>query len=235
MEQRFDLVDVTRDAGVSVVAMNRPDKRNALSLQLLDELAQALEQEERAAEVSAVVLTGHGDVFSAGADRSPVAGLEGDALARAFAPIAVEMADGVARLMLRLLTMRKPVVGAINGHAVGGALIVALGCDLRVASRDALFWMPEIGMGRAIGEPSLQTLLACVGPLVTKDIVLSGRRFTASELAALHMVNVVVAADEVAGTALAWARALAGRDASAVATVKVRSNVELARIWQALA
>lgn len=232
MHTRFDLVEVTRDGPVAVVAMNRPDKRNAMNLQLLQELTLALADVQHASDIRAVVLTGRGDVFCAGADRSPVAGLAGDELARAFGSIAVDVAHGVAQLMLRLVSMPKPVVGAINGPAVGGGLILALGCDLRYIADDASCWMPELGMGRAIGAPSMATFVACVGPLAAKDIVFTSRRLSATEMAALHLVNGIVRRDEVLGTALASARTLATRDADAVGTAKARANAGLMEIWQ---
>lgn len=225
-------VEVRRDGDVAVLALNRPDKRNALDRALLDEMLHALAALEAAPDVRAVVLTGHGSAFSAGADRSPVAGLAGDALARAFAPLAEAIAGGIAQVMLRLVTTPKPVVAAVNGHAVGGALILALGCDVRVAADTALFWMPEIGMGRAIGDPSLATLVACTGPLVAKEIVLRAQRFTAAEMAARGLVNRVVAPADVTAAALDWARTLAAYDAAAMASVKARANASLAAIWQ---
>ena len=235
MHSRFDLVEVTRDGAVAVVAMNRPDKRNAMSLQLLRELTLALAEVQHAPDVRAVVLTGRGAAFCAGADRSPVEGLTGEALARAFASIAVEVAHGVAQLMLRIVSMDKPVVGAINGPAVGGGLVLALGCDLRVLADDATCWMPELGMGRAIGAPSMATFVACVGPLVAKDLVLTGRRIGATEMAALHLVTTVAPAGEVMAQALAAARTLATHDAHAVATVKARANASLVAIWRSAA
>jgi len=232
VQARFGLVEVTRDDGVATVAMNRPDKRNAMNVRMLEELTLALADLEHAADVAAVILTGRGPVFSAGADRTPVAGLAGEELARAFATVAVELAHGVAQLMFRLVSMPKPVVGAIDGHAVGGAFIATLGCDLRVASQDALFWMPELGMGRAIGAPSMATLVACVGPLVAKDIVLTGRRLPASELAALGLVSRVAPPGQVADVARTAARSLADADARAFATVKARANETLVKIWR---
>jgi len=229
--ERFEFVSVRYDGGVAVVEMNRPDKRNAMNVVMLEELRLALEHEEASNDVSAVVLTGRGAVFSSGADRGAVEGMEGDALAQAFAPVAIQIASGVARLMLRMVTMNKPIVGAINGHAVGGALIVALGCDLRVAADHAVLWMPEIGMGRAIGAPSMATLIACAGPLVAKEIVLTSKRFTAQQMAAMQLVNRVAAGNDVVEIALELARSLAVLDGSAVATVKSRANAELAKIW----
>ena len=235
MQGSFEFVAVTRADGVSLVELNRPRKRNAMNGQLLRELTAALQQEEQAPEIGAVVLTGRGTVFSSGADLTSVAGLQGEKLARAFAPLAVQLANGVAGLMHQLLSMSKPVIAAVNGHAAGGGMMAALGCDFRVASRDALLWMPEAGMGRAIGEPSLQTLLSYVGPLVTKDIVLTSRRITAAEMATLNLVNRVAAAEEVVGSAMEWARALAALDRSTAATIKARANASLVRIWEGAA
>ena len=191
----FELVRVRREGAVSVVTMDRPAKRNAMNLQMVAELRAALEQEGNAEAVAAIVLTGEGSTFSSGADRARLAGLEGEELARVLGEV-----------ILQVVAMSKPVVGAINGSAVGGALILAISCDYRIAAQDAQFWMPEAGMGRAIGTPSLETLLLCTGPLVAKDIVLTGRRFSAEELERLHLVNQIVPAQEVLATAMRQAR-----------------------------
>ena len=111
-------------------------------------------------------------------------------------------------------------------------LILALGCDLRVISDTAKFWMPEMGMGRAVGEPSVETLVACVGPLVTKDIIISGRRVDAAEMLRLGLMNRSVPADEVMSNALEWAGRLAALSPHAINIIKSGANAGLLAIWE---
>ena len=232
MTAQFEWVQVSRAGPVATVAMHRPQKRNAMSVQLLTELRDALREQQQSDEVASVVLTGSGSVFSSGADRSAVAGLSGDALTRAFAPIALQMADLISEVVFQLVSMSKPVIAAVNGHAAGGAMIIALGCDFRVVSDEAMFWMPEIGMGRAIGEPSMETLLELVGQAVTKDIVVTGRRLPAAEMATLQLVNRIVPRDDVMAAAQEWAQSLAALDRQAMTTIKTRANAALFKIWE---
>jgi len=112
-----------------------------------------------------------------------------------------------------------------------GGMMTALGCDLRVTSEDALFWMPEIELGRAISEPAMETLLAYVGPALTKDIVVTGRRIEAREMARLGLVNQIVDQKDVMPVALDLANSLAKLDAEAVSKIKSRANRNLVRIW----
>ncbi len=229
--QRFEHVHVARTGAVSVVSLARPAKRNAMNRKLLTELLQALQHAQDDPAVSVIVLTGQGTVFSAGADRAPVAGLEGEALVSAFAPLAEQMARDIAAVLLQLVSMPKFVVGAINGHAAGGALIMALCCDVRIAASEAQFWMPELGMGRAIGAPSMETLVACLGPLRAKDIVVSGQRMRANDMEKLGLVNRVLPATDVLRAAQDWADELAGQDQQALSLVKGRANRGLVDIW----
>jgi len=113
-------------------------------------------------------------------------------------------------------------------------MMTALGCDLRVTSEDALFWMPEIELGRAISEPAMETLLTYVGPAITKDIVVTGRRIEAREMARLGLVNQIVDQKDVMPVALDLANSLAKLDAEAVSKIKSRANRNLVRIWGGL-
>ena len=142
------------------------------------------------------------------------------------------IARPLADVILQVVAMAKPVVGAINGPAVGGGLILAISCDYRVAAQDAQFWMPEAGMGRAIGTPSLEILLLCTGPLVAKDIVLTGRRFSAEELERLHLLNQIVPAHEVLATAMRQAHEFTKCSAGVLGSVKSRANAAMVEIWK---
>ena len=210
--------------------MARPEKRNAINAQMLTELGAALDEQEQAEAVAAVVLTGEGSTICAGADRAGWTGLSDEELARVRAQGTVARALG--GLILQVVAMSKPVVAAINGPAVGGGLILAISCDLRIAAQDAQFWMPEAGMGRAIGTPSLETLLLCTGPLIAKDIVLTGRRFSAADLERCGLVSQVLPAHDVLAAALQQAHALTTCPPGVMSSVKSRANAAMKQIWE---
>lgn len=229
---QYGFVEVSRSGRLAVVAMDRADKRNAMNEQLLVELREALRQEADAEEVSVVVLTGKGTVFSAGADRSAVAGLDAEERARVFAPVAAHLSALIGQVILQLVSMPKLVVAAVNGHAAGGGMMTALGCDFRIAADDAQFWMPEIDLGRAISEPAIEMLLAHVGPALTKDVVVTGRRIHATEMQERGLLSGVVPRHDVMRSAMNFAEALAARDQRAIAKIKGRTNRALVRLWQ---
>jgi len=226
----FETIRVRREGAVAVVSMARSEKRNAMNSQMVAELHVALAEQEETEAVAAVVLTGEGSAFSAGADRGGWEGLTAAELARVRAEGTVARALG--GVILQVVAMSKPVVAAINGPAVGGGLILAISCDLRIAAQDAQFWMPEAGMGRAIGTPSLETLLLCTGPLVAKDIVLTGRRFSAADLERCGLVSQILPAHDVLAAALQQAHALTTCPPGVMSSVKSRANATMKQIWE---
>jgi len=228
--QSFETIRVAREGAVAVVSLARPEKRNAMTPQMLAELRATLVEQEETEAVGAVVLTGEGKAFCAGADRAGWEGLSAEELARARAQGTVARVLG--GVILQVVAMSKPVVAAINGPAVGGGLMLAISCDLRIAAQDAQFWMPEAGMGRAIGTPSLETFVLCAGPLVAKDIVLTGRRFSAADLERFGLVSQTVPAQDVLATALQQAQAMATCAPGVMSSVKSRANAALKQIWE---
>jgi enoyl-CoA hydratase/carnithine racemase len=231
MDTDFELIQVSRSGSIAVVAMDREDKRNAMNEPLLTQLRAALQRQQQADEIAVVVLTGKGTVFCSGADRSAVARLEGEERTRVFAPIAAHLSELIGEVVFQVVSMSKLVVCAVNGHAAGGGMITALGCDFRVTSEEALFWMPEIELGRAISEPAMETLLAYVGPALTKDIVVTGRRIGANEMARFGLVNRIVPRSDVMAASLDFAQSLAKLDRQAVSKIKLRANSVLVKIW----
>jgi enoyl-CoA hydratase/carnithine racemase len=226
----FETIRVEREGAVAVVSMARPEKRNAMNPQMIAELRAALAEQQEAEAVAAVVLTGEGRAFSAGADRAGWEGLTPEELARVRAQGTVARALG--SVILQIVAMSKPVVAAINGPAIGGGLILAISCDLRIAAQEAQFWMPEAGMGRAIGTPSLETLVLCTGPLIAKDIVLTGRRFSAADLERCGLISQTLPAQDVLTAALQQAHALTACPPGVMSSVKSRANAAMKEIWE---
>ncbi|ADB50587.1 enoyl-CoA hydratase/isomerase family protein [Conexibacter woesei] len=176
------LTDV-RD-GVALARMNRAGERNVLSPELRDALAGALEQADADPAVRCHVVAGGDEVFAAGADIATMAVQDFQDAMRA---------EG-ARLWPRLRAIRKPVVAAVSGYALGGGCELALAADLVVASETAVFSQPEVGLGIVPGGGGTQRLARLLGRQRAMELVLTGRRLTAHEARELGIVNVVAPA-----------------------------------------
>lgn len=188
-----------RADGVALVTLDRPPM-NALSIALLEQLADTARDLASDADLKAVVVTGGGRAFAAGADISEF----GDqAAARTVSATFRAAFDAVAAIP-------RPVIAAINGFALGGGLELALACDLRVAADSARLGQPEILLGIIPGAGGTQRLPRLVGPARAKELVWSGRQVRADEALAIGLVDRVVDAGGVLDQALGWAAELAG-------------------------
>jgi enoyl-CoA hydratase/carnithine racemase len=183
---------VTEDRGsVRHVILNRPEKRNAMSQQLLRALADALREAAADSAVHCVVLRGEGPVFSAGVDLGELAESAGQpGHLRAFRKVFLDCANLCEE-------MAKPVVCQIHRTCVGGALEVALGCDLRIASSDAQFALPEVRFGLIPDVGGSTRLPAVVGLGRAKELIMTARSIDASEAERIGLVNRVVAPEEL--------------------------------------
>lgn len=193
----FEHLGIAVEDGVAVVTIDRPEALNALNGELMFELATALDLLEGDLEVRALVLTGAGRAFVAGADVANLAQLD-DAFSGREAALAGQ------DLMNSLAALPFPTIAAINGFALGGGLELALACDLRVAAPTAKLGLPEVGLGLIPGYGGTQRLPRLVGAGRALDLILTGRHVGADEALAMGLVN-RVADDAVAG-AVALAR-----------------------------
>jgi enoyl-CoA hydratase/carnithine racemase len=184
---------ITEDRGpVRHVIMNRPEKRNAMNQQLLRELAAALRAAGDDASVRCVVLRGEGPVFSAGVDLGELASFAGDpSVLRPFRSVFLECPNVCE-------TMPKPVVCQIHRTCVGGALEVALGADLRVASSDSQLGLPEVKFGIIPDVGGSTRLPAVVGLGRAKELIMTAKLIGADEAERIGLVNRVVAPDQLA-------------------------------------
>lgn len=182
----------TEDRGaVRHVVLNRPEKRNAMSQELLRALADALREASADDSVHCVVLRGEGPVFSAGVDLVELAASANEpGNLRPFRNTFLECPNLCE-------AMPKPVVCQIHRTCVGGALEVALGCDLRIASSDAQFSLPEVKFGIIPDVGGSTRLPAVVGLGRAKDLIMTGRTIDASEAERIGLVNRVVAPEEL--------------------------------------
>ncbi|MBI4637017.1 MAG: enoyl-CoA hydratase/isomerase family protein [Candidatus Rokubacteria bacterium] len=175
--------------GVLTLTLNRPKKLNAMSYEVFEALDAAVGDARGDRAVRVVVVTGAGPFFSAGADISMVREFsDPDLPAEAFR-------TKIRRLQSvfdRLEQLEKPVVAAINGPCVGGAVDLVLACDLRIAAEEAFFLVPEVRLGLIPDLGATQRLPRIVGVGRAKEMILTGRRFTAEECRAMGLVNRVV-------------------------------------------
>jgi enoyl-CoA hydratase len=200
-----------------VLTFNRPDKLNAISSAVLRALDRRLQEAERDAAVRAVVLTGAGTrAFVAGADIAEYA----EAGHEAFVRYQAES----RRLFSWLDGFGKPVVGAVNGYALGGGFELALCCDLLVAAANASFGLPEGLLGLSPGGGGTQRLTRAAGPFVAADVLLAARRLTAEDAFRLGLVAEVVEPGRLLAAALAKAEQVAR-----VAPLATRAMLQLVR------
>jgi len=190
-------IDRTRER-VALVTLNRPDRKNALSIALRDELTAALAALAGDRDVSAVVLTGAGDVFSAGFDLEEFTRLDD-------ADHAAQLWESSDRFHHACLTFALPLIAAVNGPALAGGFDLAVMCDVRIAAARARFAHPE----RTFGDVVYGPLHDLVGGGRARDLVLSGRVVGADEAFALGLVQSVVPEGEVVEAALAYAAGVA--------------------------
>jgi enoyl-CoA hydratase/carnithine racemase len=208
----FDLRD-----GVAFLRMERPEKHNAFHHELSVALSEAIEALEANDDARAIVLTGTGKAFSAGADMTEaLASLDGGA-----------RGDGMAQAVTRVARCAKPVIAAVNGYAFGGGAALACACDIRIASERASFRFPGASYGLVVGGSQLPRI---VGAPMAKELILTARVVDAEEAERIGLVNRVVPHDELDGVAMELARQIAEQSPAAVrwskAVIDAASTVE---------
>lgn len=173
--------------GIALLTVQRPEKLNALNAATFDELETVFADLEREAAVRAVIVTGAGDkAFVAGADIAELAGKT---------PLAaIATAQRGQRLFRAIELCPKPVVAAVNGFALGGGCELAMACHIRIASENAAFGLPEVGLGTIPGYGGTQRLARLVGRGRALELVLTGQRIPAAEAHRIGLVNRVVPA-----------------------------------------
>ena len=199
--------------GITVLTVNRPQVLNSLNSEVVQELECALYGLDLDASVKAVVLTGAGEkAFVAGADIKEMAAIS------AFE--AHDFARKGQRLMLLMRRMRKPVIAAVNGFALGGGLELALACDFIYASEKAKFGFPEVGLGIIPGFGGTQNLPRLIGPNRANELIFSGRIITAAKALEWGIANEVFAPEDLLLKAIGTAREITGKSPLGVAYAK---------------
>jgi enoyl-CoA hydratase/carnithine racemase len=207
--------------GVAVITLNRPDKLNALSFPLVRELDDALTQYEANDEIKAVILTGAGDrAFSAGADIHEMAGLSAAELAT--------RQELRGRATWHIATFSKPLIGAINGLAYGGAALLSSTLDLRVGCERTAFRFLAASYGRVNSSWSLPLL---VGLPKAKELLYTGRIVTAEEAERIGLLNQIVPSTRLLDTCVEIGQMIAKNDARMVQGLKRLLHEQIGMGW----
>jgi enoyl-CoA hydratase/carnithine racemase len=205
------LVEISQEGeGVALCRLNRPEARNALSPELMEELAGGIERLDADETARCIVIAGDEDAFAAGADIGALRD-------RSFQEAMTHPAAGFWK---RIAACRTPLVAAVSGFALGGGCELALSCDLIVASDSAEFGQPEITLGIIPGGGGTQRLARVVGKQRAMEIVLTGRRVSAEEALKMGFVNQVTGKADWLEKALELAAVVARRPPLAVKLAK---------------
>ena len=226
---RLTSIRLRHRAGESVATLllDRPERLNALSRVLLGEIVTACRWLDGNSEIKAVVVRGAGRAFSAGFDLGDFQQLD----TPRDAPVSPRDSADLGRIAAEALTDVRPLtVAAIHGHCVGGGLVLAAACDLRIAADDTRFSIPEVDLGIPLAWGGIPRLVRELGPAVTKELVLTCRAFGADEALALRFLTGVgpaavggAAADELAAT-------LASKPAFSLRATKTHVNAVMDEI-----
>ncbi|HEX5786295.1 MAG TPA: enoyl-CoA hydratase [Burkholderiaceae bacterium] len=189
----FELITVRTEGRVGIVTLNRPKQLNALNDALMNELGQALKAFDADADIGCMVLTGSEKAFAAGADIGAMASYS-------FAD--VYKGDYITRNWETIRSIRKPVIAAVAGFALGGGCELAMMCDFIIAADNAKFGQPEIKLGIIPGAGGTQRLPRAVGKAKAMDLALTGRMMDATEAERSGLVSRVVPLDKLMDEAL---------------------------------
>jgi 2-(1,2-epoxy-1,2-dihydrophenyl)acetyl-CoA isomerase len=200
----YETIKLEESNGIFTLTLNEPQKRNALGYKMAEEFDQAIQEVERDPQARFLILTGSGKAFCAGGD---------------FESVIKDLADpaiGSKPLMylfykkfLRMRDMHLPSLAAINGHAIGAGLCLALACDMRIASSQAQFAMNFVHLGIHPGMGGTHLLTRAVGTARAFEIFLTGDRFSAQEAFSMGVLNRVVEPDRLMPEAMAIAQKIA--------------------------
>jgi enoyl-CoA hydratase len=210
----FETIIVETKGRVGIIRLNRPNALNALNAQLIEEMRQALDGFEADDGIGCIVITGNEKAFAAGAD---IKEMQSKSYMQAYTEDFISRWDRVARL-------RKPVVAAVAGFALGGGCELAMMCDVVIAADTAKFGQPEIKLGVMPGSGGTQRLIRQVGKSKAMEMCLTGRMMDAAEAERANLVSRVVPAASLMDEAMKTAETIAGMSLPIVMMTKESIN-----------
>ena len=214
----YEMINVRTEAGkVGIITLNRPKQLNALNDALMTELGHALQVFDADAAIACMIITGSEKAFAAGAD---IGGMASYSFADVY------KGDFITRNWEQIRSVRKPVIAAVSGFALGGGCELAMMCDFIIAADNAKFGQPEIKLGIIPGAGGTQRLPRAVGKAKAMDLALTGRMMDAAEAERAGLVSRVVPLERLMDEALGAALMIA--DYSQIATMAVKESVNRA-------
>lgn len=211
----FETILIDKQDGVGLITLNRPEALNALNSQLVGELGTALLNLDGDAEVGAIVVTGSEKAFAAGADIKEMS-------SKSFADVVAE--DMFAEINSIYARVRKPVIAAVAGYALGGGCEIAMACDFIIAAENAKFGQPEIKLGVIPGIGGSQRLTKIVGKSKAMDMMLTGRMMDAVEAERAGLVSRIAPTEDLLETVMEIASTIAELSGPSVAMAKEATN-----------
>lgn len=211
----FTNISVREEKEIGFIAINRPELRNALNLETLQEIERALDQLRVNDEIRVVIFTGAGEKsFAAGADISQ---LNKRTMIESLQP-------NMSATYRKIEDYEKPTIAAINGFALGGGLELALACDIRIASYNAKVGLPEVGLGIIPGAGGTQRLTRIIGKGKAMDLILTGDIISAEEAERIGLISKAVPADELIEKAKEYAGKISLKGPLALRLAKAAVN-----------
>lgn len=212
------------DGPITTITFDRPERRNGLDLGVVLEFEQLIHRVRDDRDVRALIVTGTGNSFCAGADLTLVRDAPNEDERRRLAAEMRRVPRMIGRIFDTLANLEVMTVAAINGYAVGGGWSFALAFDYCLAVPEAQFWVPEVDIGVPFVGLSALTLARGLGPWLAKEAMIMCRRFDAAELERFGVINRVVPADQLMAEARAVADAFAAKPARAAVVTKRALN-----------
>src|SRR5580704_13734106 len=215
--REFETIKVEVDGAMGRLTLNRPERLNAIGATMLRELAAAARWFDTYHDLRVVIVSGAGRAFSAGADlkdsplgQSTPASHRSWLARREGGQLGLRAADA-------LENMRAVTIAQVHGYAVGGGVVLMAACDLRIAADDAVFFIPEIDLGIPLAWGGIPRLVREIGPALTKELVMTCRRFTPAEAKSIGFLNRVVPATQLESEVEQLARELIAKPSVPVA------------------
>jgi enoyl-CoA hydratase len=207
----FTTIKFEKKAGYAIITLNRPDKLNALNNQLFTDLNNAITKIELDSEIRALLLTGEGKAFAAGADIKELNACDGRS--------GKHFSEFGSNVMARLESMRIPVLAAINGFALGGGCELAMSCHIRYASSNAKLGQPEVNLGILPGYGGTQRLTRLVGQAKAMELNLTGDMVNAVEAKRIGLVNEVYEESELIEKSIAFIEKVISKSPIAISAI----------------
>jgi len=208
----FKNIIVDKADGVGIVRMNRPDALNALNSETLRELKEAFAHLKEDDDVKVIIITGEGKAFVAGADIAEMKDMTGEQ--------AKEFSKAGQKVFSKIARMKKPVIAAVNGFALGGGCELAMACDIRIASEKAKLGQPEVNLGIIPGFAGTQRLSRLVGAAKAKELIFTGDMVDAQTALSIGLVNQIVPAEQLMDVCMEMANKIASKGPTAVKLAK---------------